>query len=625
MKYYLLKNEAEMSEPLIECVPNFSEGQNKDVIDQIINEIKTTDGVTLLDVDPGFEMNRTVVTFVGNPEGVKNAAFSAIKKAAKLIDMSVHKGSHPRMGATDVCPFVPVSGITTEECIKLSEEVAKRVGEELEIPIYLYEKSAKKPERENLAKVRMGEYEALEEKLKKPEWKPDFGPARFNVRAGATVIGVREFLIAYNISLNTTESKFATDIAFELREKGRSARRGNISPFYFKGQEILKYKSGEFPCGNCEFISDNLDNLIEHCKNEHSYDLPALLSANGIDTAKVEGESVKKPGIFSHCKAIGWMVPEYNRAQISINLTNYKITPMQAVLEATRELASERGLVVTGSEIVGMVPFPALLETGKYYLKKQQRSTGIPVRDILEVAVQSLGLRDVSDFNIDERVLGLPSTNETDLVEMRVNAFVDEVSRESPAPGGGSIAALAGALGAALTSMVSNLSIGKRGTEEVEDELKTVADKVQEIKDFLVNAVDEDTNAFNAYMDARRLPGKTELEKKIKEEALQDGLKQAVAVPLNTAQLSAEVITLAGVAVDKGNINSVTDAGVGAHIAYTGVKGGIFNVLINLKEIEDKKFVEEMITVCHDLDKKSKEELEKVTKRVDEKINQLME
>jgi glutamate formiminotransferase/formiminotetrahydrofolate cyclodeaminase len=614
-----------MPEQLIECVPNFSEGQNSDIIDQIISEIKAIDGVKLLDVDPGFEMNRTVVTFIGNPEGVKEAAFVAIKKAAELVDMSVHKGSHPRMGATDVCPFVPVSGISTEDCIKLSEEVAKRVGEELGIPIYLYEKSAKTPERENLAKVRMGEYEALEEKLKKPEWKPDFGPSVFNPRAGATVIGVREFLIAYNINLNTTESKFATDIAFELREKGRSARKGNINPFYFKGQEILKYEKVSYPCGNCDYVSDKFEDLVIHCQKDHEYDLVELLGTNGINPEKVEGKSVKKPGLFSHCKAIGWMVPEYNRAQISINLTNYKITPMHAVLEATRKLASARGIVVTGSEIVGMVPFPALLETGKYYLRKQQRSTGIPVRDILEVAVQSLGLSDVSDFNIDERVLGLPKTKPEDLVEMKVNGFVDEVSRDSPAPGGGSIAALAGALGAALASMVSNLSIGKRGSEEVEDDLKSVADRVQEIKEFLVKAIDDDTNAFNSYMEARRLPEKSEEEKKFKNKALQNGLKEAVKVPLYTSKHSAEVIDLAAIAVEKGNINSVTDAGVGAHIAYTGVKGGIFNVLINLKEIDDKKFVEEMIHTCHSLDESAQKNVDRVMKSVHEKIEQLME
>jgi glutamate formiminotransferase/formiminotetrahydrofolate cyclodeaminase len=613
-----------MAGQLIECVPNFSEGQDMQVIDQITAEIKRIDGVNLLDVDPGYEMNRTVVTFVGTPQGVKTAAFNAIKKAAELIDMSKHTGSHPRMGATDVCPFVPVSGITTEECIEISKEVANRVGEELNIPVYLYEKSARTPERENLARIRQGEYEALAEKLKKPEWKPDFGPDKFNARAGATVIGVREFLIAYNINLNTAESKFATDIAFELREKGRSARRGNIKPFYFKGDQILKYARGEYPCGTCEWSGAEIDELIRHCQEKHDYDLAELLQLNGINPMEPEGESVKKPGKFMHCKAIGWMVPEYNRAQISINLTNYKITAMHDVLEETRRLAAERGLVVTGSEVVGMVPYPALLETGKYYLRKQARSTGIPVNDILEVAVQSLGLRDVTDFKINERVLGLPESAQNDLIEMKVNAFVDEVSRESAAPGGGSIAALAGSLGAALTSMVSNLSIGKRGSEDVDDILKPVAERAQELKDALVRAVDEDTNAFNAYMEARRLPAKTENEKKTKHDALQAGLKQAVLVPLGTARHSAEAISLAESAVDNGNINSVTDAGVGAHIAFSGVKGGIFNVLINLKEIEDEVFVKDMIKTCTQIETESVRDLQRIMKKVQDKIESLM-
>ncbi len=613
-----------MSDQLIECVPNFSEGQNQDIIDRITDEIKKIEGVKLLDVDPGFEMNRTVVTFIGNPSGVKEAAFSAIKKASELIDMSKHKGSHPRMGATDVCPFVPVSGVTTDFCIRLSEEVAERVGNELGIPVYLYEISARKPERTNLAYIRMGEYEALEEKLKKPEWKPDFGPDLFNRKAGATVIGVREFLIAYNINLNSNESKYATDIAFELREKGRSARRGNTQSFYFKGQQILKYKQGDYPCGSCDYSGDSITILNDHCKETHDYDLIELLKLNDIDPQQAEGKSAKKPGLFSHCKAIGWKVPEYNRAQISINLTNYKITSMHAVLEATRKLAAERGLVVTGSEIVGMVPYPAILESGKYYLRLQQRSTGIPIHDILEVAVQSLGLQDVSDFNIDERVLGLPKSKEEDLVKKKVSDFIDEVSRESPAPGGGSIAALAGALGAALASMVSNLSIGKRGSENVEEDLKPVAEKAQEIKDALVKAIDEDTNAFNAYMAAQQLPSKNEAEKKIKAIAIQEGLKKAVTVPLLTAQRSAEVIDLAASAVDIGNINSVTDAGVGAHIAFTGVKGGIFNVLINLKEIDDKKYVEEMIATCRELDAIAQKKVNGVMKQVVEKINRLM-
>jgi len=610
-----------MSVILIECVPNFSEGRDNDIIKQITDEIEKIEGIKLLDVDPGPDMNRTVVTFIGPPEGVKQAAFNSIKKAAELIDMSTHTGSHPRMGATDVCPFVPVNGITTEECIELSKEVAKRVGEELNIPVYLYEKSAQTPERENLAVIRQGEYEALEEKLKKPEWKPDFGPAEFNAAAGATVIGVREFLIAYNISLNTREAIHATDIAFELREKGRSARTGNTnSPFYYNKTKILKYKEGEYPCGLDDFVGKTIDETIKHCKEKHDFDLVELLKLNGVNPEKPEGQSVKIPGLFNYCKAIGWMVPEYDRAQISINLTNYKVTSTHHVLEETRKLAAERGLIVTGSEIVGMIPFPALLESGKFYLKKQGRSTGIPIRDILNTAVQSLGLNDVSEFNIEERVLGLPKNPDDALVEMKVTDFVDEVSRESPAPGGGSIAALAGALGASLSSMVSNLTANKRGSEKADDILNDAAIKCQAIKNALVKAVDDDTNAFNAYMDARRLPNKTDDDKKAREEAMQKGLKQAVFIPLNTAKLSLQAIEIAESVAKNSNPNSITDVGVGAQSAYTGVLGGIYNVLINLKDIKDDKFNDEMRKSCAELKEKAKKKLEDVLEFVESKL-----
>ncbi|GBD91888.1 methenyltetrahydrofolate cyclohydrolase [bacterium BMS3Abin04] len=609
-----------MQEKLIECVPNFSEGRDMTIIKQITDEIEKVEHVKLLDVDPGPDMNRTVVTFIGSPDGVSEAAFNAIKKASELIDMTKHHGSHPRMGATDVCPFVPVSGITTEECIELSKIVAKRVGEELKIPVYLYEKSAQKKERENLAIIRQGEYEALPEKLKKEEWKPDFGPAEFNAKAGATVIGVREFLIAYNISLNTREKLHATDIAFELREKGRSARRPVAKPFYYKSPQILKYREGVYPCGECDFVGKTLDETVEHCKNVHDYDLIELLKLNGINPKKVEGKSVKKKGKFRYCKAIGWIVKEYDRAQISINLTNYKVTSMQNVLNETRKLAAERGLVVTGSEIVGMVPFPALLEAGKYYLRKQGRPTGIPVKDILETAVQSLGLRDVSDFNIEERVLGLPRVSRDALVSMKLNDFVDEVSRESPAPGGGSIAALAGALGASLSSMVSTLTANKRGTEEIDGILNTAADKCQEIKNSLIRAIDDDTNAFNDFMNAKRLPAKTEEEKRVRENAMLEGLKQAVMVPLNTAKQSLEVIKIAETVVEYGNPNSITDVGVGAQMAYSGVLGGIYNVLINLKEINDEDFVNEMKATCSKLESDAKKRTEKLLGKVESRI-----
>jgi glutamate formiminotransferase/formiminotetrahydrofolate cyclodeaminase len=610
-----------MSDRLIECVPNFSEGQKPEIIKQITDEIEKVEGVKLLDVDPGYDMNRTVVTFIGKPEAVEIAAFNAIKKAAEVIDMSKHKGTHPRMGATDVCPFVPITGVTVEECIELSKRVAKRVGEELSIPVYLYEKSATTPERVNLAKIRQGEYEALPEKLKDPKWKPDFGPAEFNAKVGATVIGVREFLIAYNINLNTREEKYATDIAFELREKGRSARKKTNDKFYFKSEEILKYQSGNYPCGSCDFVGKTFQETVEHCKDAHGYDLIELLELNGIDPSKPEGQSVKIPGLFQHCKAIGWMVPKYDRAQISVNLTNYKITSMHDVFDKAVELAEQRGLRVTGSEIVGMVPYPALLETGKYYLRKQHRSTGIPVKDILNTAIQSLGLNDVSEFKIEERVLGLPKFEDNALVKMTVADFTDEVSRETPAPGGGSIAALVGSLGAALSSMVANLTAFKRGSNSEKDLiLSEAAEKAQFLKDSLMKAVDDDTNAFNDFMSAKRLPNKTAEEKSIRENAMQDGLKKAVNVPLKTAELSLEVIKLCGVVAEYGNPASITDVGVGAQCGFTGVKGGIFNVLINLKDIKDSYFVNEMKLKCKQLEEEAGKELNKVMGVVESKI-----
>ncbi|MCB0742781.1 MAG: glutamate formimidoyltransferase [Ignavibacteriae bacterium] len=609
-----------MTDQLVECVPNFSEGRDLNIIKQITNEIEKIENVKLLDVDAGADMNRTVVTFVGDVKGVKEAAFQAIKKAAELIDMSKHSGSHPRMGATDVCPFVPVSGVTIEECIQLSKEVAKRVGEELQIPIYLYEKSAQTPERQNLAVIRKGEYEGLPEKLKYEKWKPDFGPAKFNKQCGATVIGVREFLIAYNINLNTREKLHAVDIAYEIREKGRSSRRPVSKPYYYKSEGIVKYESGSYPCGDCEFIGSTIESTISHCKSEHNYSLTELLKANDIDPKKTEGESVKKNGMFQNCKAIGWFVEEFDRAQISINLTDYNVTSMHDVLEAARKLASERGLVVTGSEIVGMVPYPALLNTGKYYLKQQGRSTGIPVKDILNTALQSLGLEDVSKFNLEERVLGLPKNNPKDLVEMKLNNFVDEVSRDSPAPGGGSIAALAGALGASLSSMVSNLSSGNRGSEDVDRELFHIAKECQEIKDKLLNAIDEDTNAFNDYMAARRLPNKTYEEKRNRDNAMLDGLKKAVSVPLTTAEESFKAIKIAMTVAKLGNPKSITDVGVGAQMAYSGVLGGVYNVLINLNDIKDEKFCTEMKNKCESLKQTAQEKLEEVLTYVESKL-----
>ena len=610
-----------MADRLVECVPNFSEGRNKKVIDQITAEITSVAQVTLLSVEMGADVNRTVVTFIGPPEAVQEAAFRAIKKAAELIDMRQHKGAHPRIGATDVCPFVPVSGITMEEVVQLSREVARRVGEELGIPVYLYEESATHPERKSLANIRAGEYEGLPKKLQDPRWKPDFGPAEFNPRSGATVIGAREFLIAYNITLNTREKQYATDIAFEIREKGRSVRRGNTQPFYFKG-ELVKYRENHFPCGNCSFVGKTLEETAQHCQKVHQYDLFELLRMHGTDPRNAIGRSVKKPGKFKHVRAIGWYVEEYGRAQISINLTNYKISPPHRVLEEVRRLAAERGLVVTGSEIVGLVPFQAIYNAGKYYLQRQGKSTGVPVTDIIETAVYSMGLSDVSPFDPREKILGLPTTPDNALVAMRVNDFTHEVSRETPAPGGGSIAALAGALGAALGSMVSNLAIGKPGYEAVEQDLIQLAEQAQELKDKLLKAVDEDTQAFNAYMEARRLPQNTPQEKAAREKAIQEGLKQAVNVPYTTAQLSLEALKLCHEAARKGNVNSISDAGVGAQMAYSGVLGGVFNVWINLPPIKDQEFVSQMKKRCDEMEKKARHLLEETLQYVWNKIRE---
>lgn len=592
---------------LIECVPNFSEGKNKEIIESIVNEIRGVSGVNLLDVDPGEEMNRTVVTFIGEPEAVKKAAFLSIKKASELIDMSKHKGSHPRMGATDVCPLIPVTGVTTEECILISKELAEMVGKFLNIPVYLYEKSATKPDRSNLAIIRQGEYEGLSKKILLPEWQPDYGPNEFNSKSGATVIGVREFLIAYNINLNTKEKKYADDIALELREKGRSVKQPAGKPYYFKGGKILKYQSGIYPCGDCDYIGSSIYETVEHCKTMHGYDLHSLLKQNSIDVEKPEGKPVKKPGKFSNCKAIGWYVPEYGRAQISINLTNYKITSMHEVLEETRKLASERGLIVTGSEIVGMVPYDALIDSGKFYLKFQERSTGIPISDILETAVQSLGLQDIANFNIKERVLGLPDFESSELVSKKLFQFVDEVSRETPAPGGGSIAAFSGSLGAALISMVANLSSFRENTKESDLILSDSAERCQILKDKLLKAVDDDTNAFNKFIEAKKMVAKTEEEKSQKAMAMQNGLKEAVLVPFNTIKLSLEVLKEINIVLEYGKKASITDLGVAAEMAFSAVKGGIYNVLINLKDIEDSNYNNEIKEKCKVIEDESKE------------------
>ncbi len=485
-----------MSRKLVECVPNISEGRDEAKIKQVTDAIAAVAGVQVLDVDPGADTHRTVITFLGAPEAVLEAAFRCIAEAAKVIDMTQHHGAHPRMGATDVVPFVPVEGVSMEDCAELARRLGARVAAELAIPVYLYEAAAASPERRNLAEVRRGEYEGLAKKLLDPHWAPDF-KAPFNPRAGATIIGAREFLVAYNVTLNSADKAHATDIAFELREKGRVARRGRVKPYYQAG-ELLYYAEGSFPCGNCDFTGTSFQETVHHCAEVHGYDLPALMRLNDVDPAHPVGQKVRRHGIFSHCKAIGWVVEAYRRAQISVNLTDYKQTAPHTVLEAARRLAAERGLVVTGSEIVGLVPFQCLLASGRHYLKAMGKSTGVPTSDILQTAVFSMGLADVAPFEIEQKVLGLPSHDPRALVSMQVHAFTDEVSRDTPAPGGGSIAALAGGLGAALASMVANLAQGGPDAEK-DASLITLAEQAQVLKDRLLVAVDADTNAFNAY------------------------------------------------------------------------------------------------------------------------------
>ena len=573
---------------LVECVPNFSEGRDAAVIRSIAAEIESVRGVTLLDVDPGEDTNRTVVTFVGAPEAVVEAAFRAGKRAFETIDMSKHHGSHARMGAMDVCPFVPVAGVTMADCVALAKECGRRIGE-LGIPVYLYEQAAARPERSNLAAVRAGEYEGLERKLADPAWKPDFGPAQHNPRTGAYIIGAREFLIAYNINLATTDKRYADDIAYNLRERGRHKRSGQIAPFYYKGEPVL-FAKNHFPCGVCDHVAKSWDALAAHYRDVHGKDLAARYAALGYRAGEVEGKPVYADGRFSHVKAVGWVVEKYRRAQISINLTDFTVAPAHAVLEAAREEAERRGIQVTGSEIVGVVPFDAMLESGRYYLRRMQKSTGMPVGDVIETAVQAMGLRDVAPFEADKKVLGMPQAT-GELVRKTVAEFVDEVSRDTPAPGGGSIAALAGSIGAALAAMAANLTAGKAEYADRYDELDSLAVRAQAIKDQLIAAVDEDTRAFNGVMQALGMPKDSAEQKATRSAALQAGYKQATDVPVETARQCCAALELCLAAVRIGNNVMITDAGVGALVSLAGVKGAAYNARINLKSIKDSDYV----------------------------------
>lgn len=524
---------------IIECVPNFSEGRDQNVINAITAAIQAEAGVKLLDVDPGADTNRTVVTFIGTKAGILNGAFAGIAKAAELIDMRSHSGAHPRLGATDVCPLVPISGISEEECIQLSHALAKKVAEELHIPVYLYEKSAQAESRRNLADIRAGEYEGLAEKLQHPDWQPDYGDARFNAKSGATVIGVREFLIAYNVNLNTTDRRIASDIALTIREKGRLKR---------------------------------------------TQDGTIIRDENGV--------ALRHPGLLKEVKAVGWYIDEYKMAQVSINLTNYKITPPHVVFETVRKLASEKGLRVTGSELVGLIPLEAMLMAGRYYLGAQGKCQGVPEESLIRTAVQSLGLNDVSEFDPRKKIIEYQFEEfEKSLVELNLRGFADELSTDSPAPGGGSVAALSGALAAGLTAMVANLTHGKKGYERHNRKMNDAAIQAQRLKDELLRLVDLDTAAFNKVMDCFRLPKKTDEEKVQREAAIQAATKNAADVPLQVMETALKILELTEIVVKCGNKNSVSDAGVAALAADTAIRGAGLNVLINLTGIKDAEYV----------------------------------
>jgi glutamate formiminotransferase / formiminotetrahydrofolate cyclodeaminase len=532
---------------LIECVPNFSEGSDMNLIRQITDEIEAVEGIRLLNVDPGKATNRTVVTFVGPPIQVIEAAFAAIKKASELIDMSKHKGEHPRMGATDVCPLIPISGITMEETAEYARKLARRVGEQLDIPCYLYENAAIIEGRNNLSEIRAGEYEGFFKKILQPEWKPDFGPIEMNVKAGATVIGARDFLIAYNVNLNTTSVRRANSIAFDVRERGRVKRDGD--------------------------------------------------SVTGKIVKDADGNPVHTPGSLKAVKAIGWFIEEYGVAQISMNLTNIRVTPVHVAFDEVCKRAEARGIRVTGSELVGLLPLDCLLDAGRYFLEKQQRSTGVSEAELIKIAVKSMGLDELGEFDPQKRVIEylLRDSSTEKLVKMSLKDFADETSSESPAPGGGSIAAYVGALGIALSGMVANLSSHKRGWDARWKEFSIEAEKAEKIKQKLIRLVDEDTRAFNKIMDAFGLPNGSPEEKAARKEAIQAATRFAIETPLEVMKTSLASMEQIALMAEIGNPNSVSDAGVGALCARTAVLGAGLNVKINCAGYEDSEFVNKVL------------------------------
>jgi len=542
---------------LIECVPNFSEGVSLDIIKQITDEIESVEGVRLLNVDPGKATNRTVVTFVGEPEPVIAAAFLAIKKAGELIDMSKHKGEHPRMGATDVCPLIPISNISMEETAKYAQKLAKRVGEELGIPVYLYEGAQSNKSRSNLSVIRAGEYEGFFKKVKLPEWKPDFGPAEFDAKRGGTVIGARDFLIAYNVNLNTTSTRRANSIAFDVREAGRVLREGD--PI------------------NGKIINDE------------------------------NGKPKSIPGSLKAVKAIGWYIEEYGIAQISMNLTNIEVTPVHKAFDEVCTKAAERGMRVTGSELVGLIPLKAMLDAGKYFLLKQQRSAGVSEKELIRIAIKSMGLDELGPFNPDERIIEylLKDKASAKLVSMSLTAFADETASESPAPGGGSISAYVGSLGASLATMVANLSSHKKGWDNRWEEFSQWAEKGQHYKDELLRLVDLDTVAFNKIMEGFSLPKSTDEEKTARDKAIQEATKYAIEIPFKVMQAAYGSLGVIKAMAETGNPNSVTDAGVAALCARTAVLGAFMNVKINASGYKDKNYTADIIKQGEELEKEA--------------------
>lgn len=562
-----------MMKQLIECVPNFSEGEDMHVIKTITDEIEKVDGVKLLDVDPGKATNRTVVTFVGTPDAVVEAAFLAIKKAAAVIDMSRHHGEHPRFGGTDVCPMVPVSNITMQETVRYARKLAERVGKELEMPVYCYENAAFTPERRNLANCRAGEYEGLPKKLKDPKWKPDFGPSIFNPRIGAIAIGARDFLVAYNINLNTTSTRKANAVAFDLREKGRPVREGNPITGKIKKDE--------------------------------------------------NGKEAWIPGALKAAKAIGWFIKEYGIAQVSINLTNISITSVHEAFEMACIKAQERGMRVSGSELVGLIPKKAMIDAGKYFLRKQQRSVGISEEEIINIAVKSLGLDDLKPFNPKEKIIEylLEDPSDKQLVGLTAEGFANETASESPAPGGGSISAYVAVLGVSLGTMVANLSSHKPGWDDKWEEFSGWAEKGQKLKDELLYLVDEDTRAFNKIMDAFGLPKNNEEEKARRTAAIQEATKYAIEVPFSTMQKAFEGFEIIRAMVDSGNPNSVTDAGVGALCLRSAVAGAYLNVKVNGAGLKDKVFLDTVMTQAGVLVTNAHAAEEEIMRLVNEKIS----